>query len=263
MISAATHAIDFENSTIEDGDGRFVIAGVAGVLFLVCLYFMVSSLATARWTKLMSEAIDADQISGDGSARTGPRVEVASVSTLLTPRPSSLPISARLKPTLPTEADSVGSPGSGNSGQGRSLFGATPDATKPRSVSGLFGTAPPSEPEPIAPEPQPEQPAPVAPEPQPEQPAPVALRDYHPSDAVGVDSQSEQASATVAGDDLVTAEDIRALLFAGPMTPETQPTDELPQWQVVILPDNADDPAEQNADDDEPPSTGYLYATGG
>lgn len=280
MISAATHAVDFENSTIEDGDGRFVIAGVAGVVFLGCLYFLVSNLATARWTKRMTEAIDTEQSDVDDQARRGLRLEVATPSTRLTPRPSSLPVSDRLSPTTPEATGTAGTT-SESAGQGRSLFGVTAEPSTPRSVSGLFGIA-----EPSVPPAEIESPATRTAEPEVSQPAkvaPIALQDYQADEPNRIDDElaasgnGTSPEPSTASDEIPpTAEDIRTMLFVAPVSDQPRatapsavplgpPQDELPRWQVVVIPDDdADqDMASDGSDDDEPPSTGYLYATGG
>ncbi len=76
-ISAATHAVDIENSTIEDGDTRFAIAGIGATIFVLCVVMIVRSLGSRRRARrLVAEAtrsLPAD-VGADGRPEPSPTV---------------------------------------------------------------------------------------------------------------------------------------------------------------------------------------------
>ncbi len=330
-IAAATHAVDFENSTIEDGAARFVIALAAGVVFLVCLSLLISSLSEARWSKALHQVVDDAPNPIDESSSLANRFAASQAAE--------------------------------RSSTSKGLFGIShPNEQRPNAADGLFGHREPEHP-PTAPVPplpevdaevndpsmgrsqgppplvdppetstaQPPTEAPPAPEPitaasvapRVEQ-QPIALRDYHPDnldstfagqtttdeqttsdEQAGVDEQKSSdvdslpASGSGNSDAPLTAQDIRTMLFVT-TNPEPKratpndargdepqldlvdpsadiiapaevqhPDDALPTWQVIDDPadgvddDGGDHDGGDHAGDSDPPSTGYLYATGG
>ncbi|MEZ5228546.1 MAG: hypothetical protein R2710_18310 [Acidimicrobiales bacterium] len=70
MISAVTHAVDFDQTTFEDGDGRYAIAAVGALVFLVCLYLLVADLAGARRANhLPEDEVEYDEVPATFSDR--------------------------------------------------------------------------------------------------------------------------------------------------------------------------------------------------
>ncbi len=57
-IAVATNAIDIADSTIEDGDGRWILVAAGAAIFLVCLFSLLADLAAARRARTLEPVDD-------------------------------------------------------------------------------------------------------------------------------------------------------------------------------------------------------------
>ncbi len=273
MISAATHAIDFEQTTIEDGDGRYAIAVAAAAVFLLCMYLLISDLAQARSAGELPDAADTGPATSSDPGSLADRfaaTRAAEQAAASNPDVRSARI-VTVSPTSPPVADALadevrgGSNLSNQGSSGRGLFGVAAPAQRPATADGLFGRRTPTQPpstergpveRPVAdatpmaaPTPMaPPEPVPAprpAPQPEPASPAnpsssePITLRDYLP-DAVEptvepppVIETPPPTARVEVADARPTADDLRTLLFA---TPEGSAAAQAPDAAAVQMP---------------------------
>ncbi len=242
-ISAATHAVDFEDSTIEDGDTRYAIAAIGATIFVLCVFAIVRSLSSRRRARrLVADATKSLTSDVGGAARSGSSM-VTVPSRSLADRLPARPTEAA-RPGAGTATSGVGpGPGATGSRGTASVFAErwttpdptteTPAATDARRAT-LFPnlsdapspdttpeTAPSVGPPPVEPPPavtaSPDPSTDEAAKPSPAEAAgtdaPLVLRDYSPSD---IDATIDK-SGREAVEQLVAA---GALTSEGPLTPD-------------------------------------------